>query len=156
MFQLQSTHLIQFQSTSSSAPVPVYFILGPAPCGSFSSLPACDAASPGMAHFHGLLFYKDSSSLGFLFSKTHFHSLLIHLNGCYFLLLLKYIVFLLCVYFNCIFKKLLVIILFIFNSKVNLVYYSRKPMIDYACIKHTFNFLHRTAAHPLPTNRPVS
>ena len=63
-------HLVfQFQSTSSSAPVPVYFILGPAPCGAFSSLPACNAASPGLAWFHGLLFYKDSSSLGYLFCK---------------------------------------------------------------------------------------
>ena len=69
VFQLQSAYLIQFQSTSSSAPVPVYFILGPAPCVAFSSLPACNAASPGLAHFHGLLFYKDSSSLGFLFCK---------------------------------------------------------------------------------------
>ena len=69
VFQFQSTYLIQFQSTSSSAPVPVYFILGPAPCGSFSSLPACNTASPGLARFHELLFYKDSSSLGFLFCK---------------------------------------------------------------------------------------
>ena len=112
MFQLQSTHLIRFQSTSSSAPVPVYFIQRPAPCGAFSSLPACDAASPRLAHFHGPLFYKDSSSLGFLFCKdswdfssvrTHFHSLLIYLNGCYFLLLWNILCFCVCVYFNCIF-----------------------------------------------------
>ena len=49
VFQLQSNYLIQFQSTSTSAPVPVYFILGPSPLG--------------------FLFCKDSSSLGFLFCK---------------------------------------------------------------------------------------
>ena len=60
VFQLQSNYLIQFQSTSTSAPVPVYFILGPSPL----KFLFCKDSS-----LLAFLFCKDSSSLGLLFCK---------------------------------------------------------------------------------------
>ena len=62
--------------------------------GTQRSLRVTRSSSPGLAHVHGLLFYKDSSSLGLLFCKD---SSSFTVNGRYFFEIY-------CVFFVCVFQ----------------------------------------------------